>query len=155
MPRSAGTWLAFLGLLALLALGFAHALQYLGGYQPCQLCYWQRYPYFAVLAVVGLGLAIGRPRPALLLVAVLFLATSVIAWYHVGVEQGLFALPTGCAAGGSATSLAELKAQMATAAPACDQVGLTLLGLSLSTWNALAGLAFALLGLVGWQRTRI
>ena len=151
---SARAWLALLGLFAILAISVAHALQYLGGYQPCQLCYWQRYPYFAVMAVVALGLAIGRPRPALLLGAALFLVTAGIALYHVGVEQGIFALPTGCAAGAGATSIAELKAQLAAAPPACDQVGLTILGLSLSSWNALAGMAFAVVGLAGWLRTR-
>lgn len=154
MPRSARAWLLLSGLLAAAALAVAYALQHLGGYQPCQLCYWQRYPYFAVLAVAALGLALGRPRPALLVAAALFLVTAGIAWYHVGVEQGLFALPTGCAAGTGATSVAELKAQLATAAPACDQVGLIVLGLSLSNWNALAGMAFAVVGLAGWLRPR-
>ncbi|MEZ5864429.1 MAG: disulfide bond formation protein B [Geminicoccaceae bacterium] len=154
MPRSGRAWLLLSGLLAAAALAVAYALQYLGGYQPCQLCYWQRYPYFAVLAVTALGVALGRPRHVLLLAAALFLVTAGIAWYHVGVEQGMFALPTGCAAGGEATSIAELKAQLATAAPACDQVGLTILGLSLSNWNALAGMAFALVGVAGWLRTR-
>lgn len=154
MPTSARAWLALLGLFALLAISVAHALQYLGGYQPCHLCLWQRYPYFGVMAVVALGLAMGRPRPALLLAAALFLTTAGIALYHVGVEQGIFALPSGCAAGGTATTIAELKAQLETAAPACDQVGLTFLGLSLSAWNALAGAGFALVGLVAWTRTR-
>ena len=153
MPHSSRAWLAALGLLALSALGLAYALEHLGGYRPCQLCLWQRYPYFGVLAAVGLGLAIGRPRPMLLLAAALFLVTAGIAWYHVGVEQGLLALPTGCAAGGNAGSIAELRAQLQMAAPACDQVGLTFLGLSLSNWNALAAMAFAALGLLGWWRT--
>lgn len=153
MPRSGHAWLALLGLGVLLALATAHALQYLGGYLPCQLCYWQRYPYFGVLAVAALGLAAGRPRPALPLVALLCLASAGIAGFHVGVEQGVFALPGGCVAGTTATSVAELRAQLTTAAPACDQVSLTVLGLSLSAWNALAGLALGLLGLVAWFRT--
>ena len=32
------------------ALGF----QYIGGYPPCEMCMWQRYPHFAAI-VVGLG----------------------------------------------------------------------------------------------------
>ena len=149
MPTTSRTWLILLAAASALALVFAYALHYLGGFLPCQLCYWQRYPYMAVLVVAGLGVASGFNRLALAVAGGLFLVGAGIAAYHVGVEQGLFALPAGCVSAGSATTVAELRAQLASAAPACAQGRVACMGLSLSAWNALAALALAALSLLG------
>jgi disulfide bond formation protein DsbB len=135
---SARTWLVLLGLASAAALVSAYALQYLGGFEPCQLCYWQRYPYMAVIAVAAVGVASRFVRLALLLALALFLTNVGLSFYHVGVEQGIFALPAGCAAGGTATTVEELRAQLMAAAPACDQVSVSFIGLSLSAWNGIA-----------------
>ncbi len=50
-----------------------------------------------VLGVVGL---FWRPRLMLGLGAVVLLVGAGLGGYHYGVEQGWFALPEGCAAGG-------------------------------------------------------
>ena len=138
-PPTAALLLALASAAILLAV---LALQYLGDLPPCPLCVWQRWPY---VGVVLLGL-IGwrwRPRPLLGLCALLLLATAGIGAYHVGVEQGWWALPAGCAAGGGAQTVEDLRRILAEAPPACDQVAFTLLGLSLAGWNVLAGLALA------------
>jgi disulfide bond formation protein DsbB len=141
---TAKTWLKLLALAAFLALATAYTLQYGFGFEPCQLCYWQRYPYMAVIGVAALGVITRYVRLALLAVVLLFIAGAGIAFYHVGVEQGVFALPSGCLAGGTATTVEELRAQLSTQAPACDQVSVTMLGLSLSAWNGLAASFLAL-----------
>jgi disulfide bond formation protein DsbB len=118
------------------------ALQYLGGLPPCPLCIWQRWPY---LGVVALGL-IGwrwRPRVLLALAVPALLAGAGLGAYHMGVEQGWWALPAGCAAGADAQSVEDLKRLLAEAPPACDQVSFTLLGLSLAGWNVVTSLALA------------
>ena len=148
------TALLLLGLVSLLALLAAYALQYLGGFAPCQLCYWQRYPYMAVIIVSVLGAATGLVRPALVVAGLLFLTGAGIAFYHVGVEQGVFALPTGCASVGAATSIEDLRAQFATAAPSCDQVSVAFLGLSLSNWNGIAAALLALASAAALLKTR-
>ena len=148
------TALLLLGLASLLALLSAYALQYLGGFLPCQLCYWQRYPYMAVIAVAALGAMSGFVRPALVLVTLLFVIDAGIAFYHVGVEQGVFALPTACASVGAATSIEDLRAQLATAAPSCDQVSVSFLGLSLSNWNGFAAAFLALASIAALLKTR-
>ena len=140
---SARTWLVLLGLASAAALASAYALQYLAGFEPCQLCYWQRYPYMAVIAVAAVGVASRFVRLGLLLVLVLFLTGMGLSLYHVGVEQGIFALPAGCAAGGTATTVEELRALMMTAPPPCDQVSVMFIGLSLSAWNAIASAVLA------------
>jgi len=127
---------------AILAAVFA--FQYLGGAAPCQMCLWQRYPY-AVLIVLGLLGWFWQPRLMLGLGTLVLLVGGGIASYHYGVEQGWFALPTGCAAGGDATSVEELRRMLSEAPPACDQVQFNVFGWSLAAWNVLASVVLAIL----------
>jgi disulfide bond formation protein DsbB len=139
-PTRASLLLALASAAVLLA---ALALQYLGGLPPCPLCIWQRWPYVALIALGLIGWR-WRPRAMLGVAALVLLGGAGIAAYHVGVEQGWWALPAGCVAGGTAQSVEELKRMLAEAPPACDQVGFTFLGLTLAGWNLLASLSLAL-----------
>ena len=126
---------------AALLLG-ALALQYLGGLKPCQLCVWQRWPY---VALIPLGLIGWRwtPRPALGFATLVLLGGAGLAIYHIGIEQGWWALPASCVAGGSAASVEELKRMLAEAPPACDQVSFAFLDLTLAGWNFVISLLLA------------
>jgi disulfide bond formation protein DsbB len=138
-PRTAAILLAAASAASLL---IVLALQYGAALAPCPLCVWQRWPH---LGVVAAGLAALWLRPAWMLgiALVLLLGNAGLAGYHFGIEQGWWALPAGCAAGAGATSVAELRALLATAPPACDQVAFTLFGLSLAAWNGLLCLGLA------------
>jgi disulfide bond formation protein DsbB len=137
-PRAA----LLLALASIAILLTVFGLQYLAGAAPCPLCIWQRWPY-AALIVIGLIGWRWRLRPMLGLAVLVLLGSAGLAAYHFGIEQGWFPLPAGCAAGGQASSIEELKQLLAEAPPACDQVGFTLLGLSLAAWNVLTSLALA------------
>ena len=151
---SARTWLVLLGLASVAALASAYALQYLAGFEPCQMCYWQRYPYMAVIGAAVVGVASRFVRLGLLVTLVLFLVGVGLSVWHVGVEQGIFPLPTGCVAGGTATTVEELRALIMTAAPTCDQVTVRFLGLSLSSWNGIASLMLGAVTLAALWRDR-
>lgn len=142
-PRMACLLLALVSAGALLA---ALALQYLGGLPPCQLCVWQRWPYVALI-VLGLAGWRWQPRVLLGIAAVVLLVGAGLAAYHVGIEQGWWALPESCVAGGGAQSVEDLRRLLAEAPPACDQVGFSLLGLTLAGWNLVASLGLAALTL--------
>ena len=128
------------------ALGFALGAQYLGGLAPCPLCVYQRWPYAAVILLAGAALIAPSPWPRALVAAcaVALAGNALLAGYHVGVEQGWFALPEGCQAVGEATTVDELRAMLAAAPPRCDQVAWSFLGLSMAGWNGLLALALAL-----------
>ena len=134
-------------------------MQYGFGYLPCELCYWQRYPYYALLAVglpyLALRLA-GRAGPRwdramLLLAGLAFLASGAIGLYHAGVEWHWWPGPGQCS--GMADLPADPDAMMAMLGRAkiipCDQPALVILGLSLAGWNAVIGIGAGLLALVG------
>jgi disulfide bond formation protein DsbB len=138
-PTRACLLLAFASAATLLA---ALALQYLGGLPPCHLCVWQRWPYVALIALGLLGWR-WRPRAVLALATLVLLGGAGLAAYHIGIEQGWWALPAGCVAGQSAETVEDLRRLLAEAPPACDQVSFTLLGLTLAGWNLVASLLLA------------
>ena len=133
------------GVLAAAALAVAWTLQYGFGLEPCQLCLWERWPYIAVVLLAFGGLLLGRPRAAMALAALVLLAGAGLSVYHVGVEQGVFALPEGCVAVGQAATIEELRQQLMQARPTCDQVTASFLALSLAAWNGLFSVALAAL----------
>lgn len=139
-----GTGAAALGIAAVSALALAAVLvmQYGFGAEPCPLCIWQRYPHLALI-VLGLAGYFVAPRPALLAAGLVALGSAGLALYHVGIESGFWALPSGCTVGGGATSVEELRSMLLEAPPSCDQVTFTLFGLSLALWNAILSLLLA------------
>ena len=125
------------------------------GLLPCELCLWQRVPYWAA-AGAALGAAFLVRGPGLLRAAGLAAAASgLIAAFHLGVEAGWWPSPLpGCrvVATGGAASVEELMAALRPApAKPCDEPAYLIPGLPLSmaAMNliyaaALAVLAFAL-----------
>jgi disulfide bond formation protein DsbB len=119
--------------------------QYWGGLVPCELCLTERWPW-DVAIVVAFVAAMAGSRAALpwvaLLLAVVFAVGSVLAFYHVGVEQHWFAGPRACtAAAGTPVTLDALKAQLMHQQPVrCDEPAWTLYWISMAGWNLLASL---------------
>jgi disulfide bond formation protein DsbB len=140
-PSRACLLLALSGAAILLG---ALALQYLGGLPPCRLCIWQRWPYVALI-VLGLVGWQWHPRVMLGIATLVLVAGAGLAAYHLGIEQGWWALPAGCVAGGEAQSVEDLKRLLAEAPPACDQVSFTFLGLTLAGWNLVTSLGLTVL----------
>ena len=124
--------------------------QHLGGLAPCEMCYWQRWPHWAALAIGGLSFFLPRQARLLTLLAAVAIAVSgAIGVFHAGVEQGWWEGLTSCATttrGGSAEEV--LKSILAAPLIRCDQVQWTFLGLSMAAWNALISLTAA--GGIAW-----
>lgn len=147
--------LATLG--SFLALTSAYAFEYLGGLAPCHLCWLQRYPHFAALALGALALMIRSAFLARLLAlagAAAALTTSALGAYHTGVERHWWPGPTTCTSGSIANiSAKDLLAQI-QAAPVvkCDEVAWQMLTLSMASWNMLFSLGLVLLWLMAARK---
>lgn len=114
-------------------LGGAYVSQYGFGLYPCEMCWWQRYPHFAALA---LGLAAFAMRPARVwtaLAGLAILTSGLIGGFHAGVEYGWWEGVTACSKAG-AVDVLDLNA-----APLirCDVAPWTLWGISLAGFNFL------------------
>jgi disulfide bond formation protein DsbB len=148
MPEAA--WAArLIALLLPSALLFgALGSQYLGGLYPCEMCYWQRWPHGAAIALAILALASplrsSRSRLLTLLAAAAIAVSGLIGVYHAGVEAGIFEGFTTCTALVTGSSTDELLRQI-THAPIirCDQVQFAFLGISMAGWNAILSLGGA------------
>jgi disulfide bond formation protein DsbB len=106
------------------------------------MCYWQRWPHEAAVALALLAYALAkRPAASRLMVnmAGIFIAVSgAIGVFHAGVEYGWWEGLTTCARGPSAASGDDLlKAILDAPVVRCDQAQWTLFGISLAGFNAL------------------
>jgi disulfide bond formation protein DsbB len=126
--------------------------QYVLGMQPCLLCLYQRWPYYAALPIAALIVAIGPgerlARAGLALLGVIFLASAGLAAYHAGVEWGFFLGPSGC--GGTpaplAADMADFMRQLETVrVVSCTEPAFVFLGLSMAGWNAVVSMLIAVL----------
>jgi disulfide bond formation protein DsbB len=150
-------------LLAVLAASIAVAggallFQYVGGLQPCELCLTERWPYYGAIAVALAALAAGA-RGAIWwmgLLTLIFLASAMLAAYHVGVEQHWIAGPTACTGGASGAKTAEelMKFLEEQQSVRCDEVQWSLAGLSLAGWNLVTSLALLAVTAFGVMRLR-
>ena len=127
----------------------AWTFQYGFGYPPCTMCYWQRHAHKVVLAIAVVALALkvtGKPMPKLFnsLLALAFLGSAYMAFWHMGVEYKIFEGPQTCAAGGSLDAfdpndpLGGLDKKIK--GPACSEALWHFLGLSMAAWNGIISL---------------
>ena len=139
---------SFIFILALCILGGAFFFEYVRGLQPCQLCLWQRIPYYFVLAITFISLFLFSEKIyywVLVLCGVAFFASALLGGYHVGIEFGLWQGFTQCSGGAPlALTPQELIAQLQTAEPLdCAQPQWQLFGLSLAGYNMILSLGLA------------
>lgn len=158
-PELVRRWPLILLLAALLVLGTALGSQFLGGLQPCEMCFWQRWPWDAAIVIALLAwIARGRARQALLVLGgVVVLVGAGIAVFHAGVENRWWTGLTACSMPlDSAGDLTSLRDQLlATPLVRCDEAPFRLLGLSMAGLNAIASAVVGILTLVAARRTRV
>ena len=150
MTRQMLTTLAAAGSFALLA--GADILQYLG-YPPCTMCYWQRWPHFAAIAI-GFVAFFVPTRVLAYLGALAARTTSAIGVYHTGGERDWWEGPsicTGSGLGGLAGD--DLLSTDGPRLVMCDQVSWEVLTLSMTSWNALFSLGLALIWLAAARKS--
>lgn len=146
-PRIAA-WLALL--IPAFMLGGALISQYVFGLYPCEMCYWQRWPHWAALALGGIavlsvrrvqGLAVGMAALAAIAIAI----SGLIGGFHAGVEYGWWEGLTSCASSvpAGATTDDVLNSIMAAPLVRCDTAPWSMFGISLAGYNFLLSLAGA------------
>lgn len=154
MSRTILILLAAGGSAALLAAAFG--FQHIGGYAPCQMCLWQRWPHAAAV-VIGLMALMLKGRTLPWLGALAALTTAGLAAYHSGVERKWWAGPSSCASGSIEGISVEqlLDPTIVVAAPVpCDQIVWQMFGLTMPNLNFAASLALAALWIMAAQIRR-
>lgn len=145
--------LASFGSAALLALAFG--FQYLGGYEPCQMCLWQRWPHLAAI-LIGTIHSAYTTRWLAGLGALSMIGNAGLGVFHTGVERDWWEGPATCA--GPAQELGGLSGgelldfSTGNGIVMCDEAALHIVGLSMASWNAIGCAVLA--GLWIWAMRR-
>ena len=130
-------------LISLFALISAYFIEYILGHQPCNLCLIERIPYIAGLIIIMINYKFNHLEKYLLLLLVLvFLASTLISLYHLGIEQGFIRESLVCDIKNSSKILSkeEILQQLQQKIVSCKDVTFKILGLSLTTFNIMISL---------------
>ncbi len=120
------------------------------GYEPCDLCYKQRWGYYAGVPL-ALLLAILNPswiKWGLLILLLILIANMIFGIFHSGVEWKWWNGPSTCGAGGLSTGLPNLSMPGVL----CTEAALRILGLSLAGWNAVISAGLAVVAFAGFRK---
>lgn len=139
--------------------------EYVLGYAPCQMCYWQRDAHKAVILVSVLALILnfksfGNPKVWAGLIGLAFLVSAGVAFWHMGVEFKWWEGPKTCVTGtpelGGLSGddlLASLDAPMKL--PGCSEAAWHFLGLSMAGWNMITSLGGAVLSFISARNPNV
>lgn len=128
------------GLVAFALLAGAYSFQF-AGYHPCEMCWWQRYPYMAVvsIALISVITKMHNKKWVLAIVALLFASDAAIAIFHAGVEQKWWQGFTSCSSTLDLSGSIDDALAAITAAPVvrCDEIPWSLFSISMAGYNAI------------------
>ena len=123
---------------SILSIFSAYFIEYVLGHKPCKLCLYQRYPYFvSVFLILNILVLKKYVKLSLLTLALVSFLGSAIAFYHLGIEQGLFNESLICEAKNFENNLSkdELLKSLSENTISCKTVTFKVFGLSLASIN--------------------
>ena len=118
-------------------------IQYWLGHEPCKLCLYERIPYFlSILLIIKIIFIEKYKKITLLILFLVFMCSTVLAFYHFGIEQGFFSESLACTSGDLSKTLSkeELLQQLKLNSISCKDVSFRILGLSLAAINTIFSL---------------
>ena len=137
-------------ILAIISLTIISALiiQYWLGHEPCKLCLYERIPYFlSILLLIKILFFKKNEKITLLILSLVFVGSSTLAFYHFGIEQGFFSESLLCKAENLTKILSkeQLLEQLKQSSVSCKDVSFGILGLSLAAINAIFSLFLSII----------
>ena len=104
--------------------------------KPCKLCIYQRIPYIISIFICFLGFASQKKIVWLSFLTLIFIFSSVLAGYHVGIENNIFSEFSGCTnANINLIDKTDIIESLNNKMPSCKEVNFKIFGLSLATIN--------------------
>ena len=142
------TYLKIIFLISLISIISAYFIEYVLGYQPCNLCLIERIPYGLSIILIILNYFFNQNKQFIILLLILVFAFSLlISFYHFGIEQGFFEESTVCGIkdANNIISKEELLKQLQLKTISCKDVTFRIFGLSLTTFNIVISLVIFIL----------
>ena len=148
MSKENNIFLIFILFIISTAFIAALIIQYGLDHQPCKLCIYQRIPYIlSILLIITILIIKKYYNITLLLLAILFLFSFSLAFYHFGIEQGFFEELSICTTGSTTEELSkeQILEQLEQNTISCKDVTFRILGLSLATINSIFSLVLSVI----------
>ena len=134
-------------IVSLIALISAYFIEYVLDHQPCNLCLIERIPYAAALITIIINYKFHYLEKYLILLLILiFLTSTLISLYHLGIEQGFIEESLVCDLknGSNLLSKEEILKQLQEKTVNCKDVTFKIFGFSLTTLNIIISLIITL-----------
>ncbi len=142
------TTLNLILLFSIFALGTAYFVEHILGHKPCNLCLIERLPYIFTIIIIFLGLIIKKFEKAIIVSLILiFLTSTIISFYHLGIEQGFFKESLVCKLDSNILNLSKenLLKELQQQTISCKNVSFRIFGLSLATINTIISLILSVI----------
>ena len=142
------TTLNLILLFSIFALSAAYFVQHILDHKPCNLCLIERLPYIFAIIIISLGLILKKFEKAIIILLILiFVAATIISFYHFGIEQGFFKESLVCNLDSSITNLSkeDLIKELQQQTVSCKDVSFRIFGLSLATINTIISLILSVI----------
>ena len=108
---------------------------------PCRLCLYQRIPYLISIFVCFFGFNYYKNFLWMYLILILFIISTILSGYHVGIENSIFEEFSGCTSENiNITNKLDLLNNLKKTMPSCKNVDFKIFGLSLATINLIISL---------------
>ena len=130
-------------LISFIALVSAYLIEYVLGHQPCNLCLYERIPYFLAILIVLINYKYNKLEKYLVLsLAIIFLIATILSLYHLGIEQGFIQESLLCdlEKGANIVDKDEILKQLQQKSISCKDVTFKIFGLSLTNYNIIISL---------------
>ena len=130
-------------IISVVALASAFFIEHILGHQPCNLCILERIPYLLAIIIITLNYKfIHIEKFFMFLLILIFLASTILSLYHLGIEQGFIEESLVCDLknGSNLLSKEDILKQLQEKNVNCKDVTFKILGLSLTSYNILISL---------------
>ena len=142
------TTLNLILIFSIFALGAAYFIQHILGHKPCNLCLIERLPYISAIIIITLGLILKKFEKVIIILLILvFVAATIISFYHFGIEQGFFKESLVCNLDNNINNLSkeDLIKELQQQIISCKDVNFRIFGLSLATINTIISLILSVI----------
>ncbi len=136
-------YLKIIFIISLVSLMSAYFIEYILGYQPCNLCLIERIPYaLSIILIIGIFLIKKEQKFFVLLLILTFIFSLVISIYHFGIEQNFFQESAVCNVKDLTQTITkeDLLNQLNERTVSCKDVTFRIFGFSLTSINIVINL---------------
>ena len=130
-------------LISFIALMSAYYIEYVLGYQPCNLCLYERIPYFLAILILLANFKYNKlEKYCILFLIIIFFIATLLSLYHLGIEQGLIeeSLLCNLEKDRNIIDKDEILKQLQQKNISCKDVAFKIFGLSLTSFNIIISL---------------